>query len=118
MASRKSTNISLSILGIVSLGVVGYFAWIFLAPPPATSVVSETVATDIQTNIVNDNGFKLLQQYANLPIKATRVGRVNPFSPYDENVGPTTTMGEIKNLPKAPLIEEDLKSTPINTNTP
>jgi len=117
MASRKSTNISLSILGIVSLGVVGYFAYIFLAPPPTTSVISQIVPTEIQTGIVNSNGFKALQPYANLPIKATRVGRVNPFMPYDENVGPTTTMGEIKTLPKAPLIEEDLKNKPINTNT-
>lgn len=104
MAARKSTNISLIILGVVSLGVVGYFVWVFLAPPPPVSVVSSTIPTDIETGVVSGSGFQSLRPYANLPVKATNVGRLNPFSPYAVNASELSGVSSGEGGPKAPLI--------------
>jgi len=90
MASKKSTNISLSVLGIVSLGVLVYFGWIFLAPSPVTPPVEQTEPAGFETEIITSNGFMILESYADLPIVPSNVGRVNPFEPYasEEDINP------------------------------
>jgi hypothetical protein len=82
MASKKSTNISLIVLGSACLIAVGYFIWLYLAPPAIVSTVAGVVSTDIDTNVVKTGGFHLLQEFVKLPIKAGAVGRANPFSDF------------------------------------
>ena len=70
------------ILGGASIIAVGYFIWLFLAPPPAVTTVEKTVYTDIEAGVMKSNMFQLLQEYVKLPIKAGSVGRADPFSDY------------------------------------
>jgi flagellar basal body-associated protein FliL len=81
MVRKKSTNISLIILAVVALVAVSYFAWIFLAPPPASFVEKTALPTEVQAGIVSDSVFRSLRPFAELPIIATKVGRINPFLP-------------------------------------
>ena len=83
MASKKSTNISLTILGVACVVTIAYFIWMYLAPTaPASTVVAPVPAAKIDTGVVTSNGFKSLQKIVNLPIKAGSVGRVDPFSDF------------------------------------
>jgi hypothetical protein len=83
MASKKSTNISLTILGVACVLAIAYFVWTYLAPSvPATTPVASVSAANIDTGVVTSNGFKALQKYVNLPIKAGLVGRDDPFSDF------------------------------------
>jgi hypothetical protein len=82
MAAKSNTNIFLIVLGVVSVGVLGYLIFIFLAPSASIAPVSGTVSTDVQSGVVSSPSFQQLQPFANLPIVASSVGRVNPFAPF------------------------------------
>jgi hypothetical protein len=82
MASKPRTNILLIILAVVSVGVLGYFVWLFLAPSGGVVPAPEPVSTEVQSDLVNTPSYRALRPYANLPVVATNVGRVNPFAPF------------------------------------
>ncbi len=82
MSSKKSTSISLIILGLVSVGVLVYFAIIYLLPPAAAPLVEQHFSTDVKTDIINSKNFDVLEPYVTLPIPIPdKVGRPNPFEP-------------------------------------
>ncbi len=83
MASKKSTTISLFILGAASVLTVAYFIWMFLAPPATTPVVEKTIVTEINAGVVASPGFQALQPFASLPVKIGAVGRPNPFADFE-----------------------------------
>ena len=71
----------LIVLACVSAGVLGYFIWLFLAPPESASPFKEVISTDVQAGLVKEADFSKLQPYAVLPITPSNVGRANPFIP-------------------------------------
>lgn len=83
MASKTNTNIFLIVLGFVSVAVLAYLIWVFLTPSVSIMPVSSgAVPTDVQTGVITSPSFKQLQPFADLPIVAPSVGRVNPFAPF------------------------------------
>jgi hypothetical protein len=93
MASKKSTTISLFILGGASVLTVAYFIWMFLAPPATTAVVEKTLQTDLNAGVVSSPGFQSLQPYASLPVKIGAVGRPNPFVDFEPIGAPANANG-------------------------
>jgi hypothetical protein len=83
MASKKSTTVSLFILGGASLLTVAYFIWMFLAPPATTAVVGTSIPTELNAGVVASPGFQSLQPFASLPVKIGPVGRPNPFTDFE-----------------------------------
>jgi len=82
MTAGKRTNIALIILGIVSAGVLGYFIWSYLAPPPGTFMPTVVPATEVRTDVMTNAGFTGLHPYADLPIEPVNAGRPDPFAPF------------------------------------
>lgn len=82
--SRKS--IFFVVLAAVSAVVLGYFAWMFLAPPPTSVPTAEASQGDIQTGFIDSEAWKALHPFAELPVTATNIGRPNPFEPIPERV--------------------------------
>jgi hypothetical protein len=90
MPSKPRTNLMLILLACVSAGVLGYFIWLFLAPPASAPSVTEVISTDVQTGVVKGEDFRNLEPFAKLPIVPSNIGRANPFVPL-----PTMDSGEI-----------------------
>lgn len=80
MTKKERTNAFLAVLGAVTVGVLGYFAWIFLVPPE-TAKVPVSPAVELQSEVVDKPSFRGLYPYADLPVKVTNVGRPDPFAP-------------------------------------
>lgn len=80
----QKTNQALLVLGVVSVAVLGYLIWIFLAPPPAVPVVEEArLSVEVPADTVGEKSpFHELKPYANLPVVVDKVGRSDPFSPF------------------------------------
>jgi len=68
------------IFGIASLLAVGYFIYEFLTPPVVGVAPAPVISTGLDTEVVNNSKFQLLQEFVTLPIKAGTVGRANPFA--------------------------------------
>jgi hypothetical protein len=83
MASKKSTNISLLILGVASALTIAYLIWLYLAPPATVPLVEQALPTDFNTDVVGSSGFHVLQPFASLPVPVGAVGRPNPFSDFE-----------------------------------
>jgi hypothetical protein len=104
MASKKSTTISLLILGGASVLTVAYFIWMFLAPPATPAVVEKSLPTDFNTGVVASPDFQSLQPFASLPVKIGPVGRPNPFVDFEPVVVPAPVNANV--------------DSGTNTNTP
>lgn len=111
--AKKSTNISLIVLGGACLLAVSYFIWIYLAPPAVVSTVAGAVSTDIDTGVVKTGGFQLLREFVKLPIKAGSVGRSNPFSDF---VPPSPVDTENGNAMSDSPASNSPEKTPSNGN--
>jgi hypothetical protein len=83
-SANQKTNQALIALGVVSVGVLGYLIWIFLAPPPAVPAAEEAkLSVDVPAETVGEKSpFHELKPYANLPVIVDKVGRSDPFSPF------------------------------------
>jgi len=88
MASKKSTNVSLLILGVASALTIGYLIWLFLAPPPGVLSVEPVIPTNLNTGVVGSPGFQTLQPFVSLPVQVGTVGRPNPFSDFEPVASP------------------------------
>jgi len=110
MASKKSTTISFYALGAAALFTIGYFIWLFLAPTPTTPLVERAVQAPIDPGVVQSPWFQALHPYASLPVKIGKVGRPNPFAPFEpENSAPApvstdTNSGLNTNAPSSTVI--------------
>jgi hypothetical protein len=114
MATKKSTNISLGILGGAALLTLGYFAWLFLAPSASVSVVEHVSQGSFDKTVVESKVFQNLQPFVSLPIVSGQVGRPNPF----EDLPPVTTEQKTNvnsNTPSAPsgTVVSPLINTPV-----
>jgi hypothetical protein len=116
MASKKSTNISLLILGVASALTIAYLIWLYLAPPAAVSSVEQALPTDFNTDVVGSSGFHALQPFASLPVPVGAVGRPNPFSDFEPvaNAPLGNANANANAAPVAPI--PPLVNSPENSN--
>ena len=103
MASKKSTNISLLVLGGASALTIAYLIWLYLAPSVAVSPVASVITTDLDTGVVASTEFQTLLPFASLPIPVGAVGRPNPFSDFTPTSLPPQTNENVNAAPVIPV---------------
>lgn len=84
MGAHKRTIIALTVLGLVSAGVIAFLIWIYLAPPQSMVPVQSDFTSEVRTDVISNDKFRGLKPYADLPIKPVNVGRPDPFEPLPE----------------------------------
>jgi hypothetical protein len=74
------SKILYAIMSLVACAAVGYFVFIYLAPPEAIPDTPLTVKAP-NVNLVNGKQFSSMRENVPLPVKAGAIGWPKPFQP-------------------------------------
>ena len=120
MASKKSTNISLLVLGGASALTIAYLIWLYLAPSVAVPPVERVITVNLDTGVVASTAFQTLLPFASLPVPVGTVGRPNPFSDFAPTSIPPQTNENVNAAPVIPVPPpvNSPENSNLNGNTP